>query len=423
MVPHNPPHPISNTPRKPGSLWPAIIVVAVAFLFFLFIGVISEEKNDLAIEMPIEIAAPLPLIATPLPASIPKEINHFEQGEQYLWRDENYVKAIDSFTKYINLNPNDAMGYEKRGNSYQELKRYQEALQDYNKAIELNPDNSPDIYGKRGGIFGDLSQYQEAIKDYNKWLKLDPETLWPYHYKGMAYRQLEQYDLAIQSWERYVELRLIESASWRESEQAAGAYINIGLAYIELGRNQKAIDYFDQVLTINQFYSDAVSGKEKALQRLITDAEAQILSLDATYIHDTAGFSIDYPSEWIVTEGKDLQAPDWILPDIDFKTLNGASLKIEIGFNPGAHLEDFTHARILGDNTFKETSRKTIETIPAYLSNGAHIPGDNPADILIVVNDPYEISVVFSPGKGSEESDKSTFAAMIKSFKIFELSR
>ena len=84
----------------------------------------------------------------------------------------------------------------------------------------------------------------------------------------MAYRELGQYQMAVQSWERYVELRLIDSANWRESEQAADAYTNIGLAYIELGQYQKAIESFDKALVIDQTYSDAIRGKEKATENI-----------------------------------------------------------------------------------------------------------------------------------------------------------
>ena len=205
----------------------------------------------------------IPPTDAPVPTATPNGLNHFEQGEQYLWRDENYVKAVESFTEYINLNPNDAKGYEKRGLSYQELRRYQEALTDYDKAIELNTESS-DVYGKRGHIYRDLGQYKEAIKDYDKWLKLDPETLWPYHYKGMAYHELGQYEVAVQNWETYVELRLIESTRWIESEQAVNAYTNIGLAYTELGQYQKAIEYFDKILDMYPNNEDVSRLKKEA---------------------------------------------------------------------------------------------------------------------------------------------------------------
>ena len=103
---------------------------------------------------------------------------------------------------------------------------------------------------------------------HDKVIVLDSSNEWPYHYKGMTYRNLEQYELAIQSWERYIELRLIESADWIESEQATDAYTNIGSAYIELSQYQKAIDHFDKALAINQNYTGAIRGKEKATENL-----------------------------------------------------------------------------------------------------------------------------------------------------------
>ena len=84
----------------------------------------------------------------------------------------------------------------------------------------------------------------------------------------MTYRELEQYQTAVENWERYVELRLIESANRIESEQAADAYTNIGLAYIELGQYHKAIEYFDKALVIDQTDSDAIRDKEKATENL-----------------------------------------------------------------------------------------------------------------------------------------------------------
>ena len=175
------------------------------------------------------------------------------------------------------------MGYQRRGDSYHHLaehlghdKRidsniilghFQQALQNYDKAIELNPEN-PNVYGQRGHVHRKLGQYQNAIKDYDKHIELDPSHPWPHHYKGMTYRDIGQFEVAIQNWERYIELRLIESADWIESEQSANAYTNIGLAYVELGQNQKAIEHFDKALTITPNYLGAIRGKEKAAANL-----------------------------------------------------------------------------------------------------------------------------------------------------------
>ena len=131
------------------------------------------------------------------------------------------------------------------------------------KLIELNPGFAP-IPEQRAHGYRYLDQYQQAIEDYDKVRKLDPDDEWPYHYKGMAYKELEQYELAIQHWGKYVELRLIESTNWRESEQPADAHSNIELPYIELGEYQKAIDHFDTALSIDPNYSNAVRGQDEA---------------------------------------------------------------------------------------------------------------------------------------------------------------
>ena len=188
----------------------------------------------------------------PTHTPVAKGIEHLRQGEKYL-DQEDYIKAIESFAAYINLNPSDARVYMKRGEAHRLLE-----------------------------------QYQEAIHDYDKSLDLDHSSIWPYHYKGMAYEELEQYELAIQSWERYIEVRLLESANWKNSEQAANAYCNIGFSYIELGQNQKAIDNFNKALVIDPNYLCAVRGKEQATETTSTPATATPTPLVASSTSEIA---------------------------------------------------------------------------------------------------------------------------------------
>lgn len=124
------------------------------------------------------------------------------------------------------------------------------------------------MYEQRGHCYRLLDQHQEAIKGYVKVIELDSSKEWRHHYNGMTYSGLRQYRGALQTKKTYIGLRLIESANWIESEQVAYAYTNIGLACIEFSQYQKAIDRFDKALVINQNYTDANSGKEKATENL-----------------------------------------------------------------------------------------------------------------------------------------------------------
>jgi tetratricopeptide (TPR) repeat protein len=56
-----------------------------------------------------------------------------------LGKSGEYKEAIECFDKAIELNPNYAMAYSDRGIVYEKLKKYERAIEDYNKAIALDP--------------------------------------------------------------------------------------------------------------------------------------------------------------------------------------------------------------------------------------------------------------------------------------------
>ena len=63
--------------------------------------------------------------------------------------------------------------YYKKGLDHGKLEKYQEAIENFNKAIELDP-NSVSFYFARGDVYEILRKYEEAINDYNKAIELDP---------------------------------------------------------------------------------------------------------------------------------------------------------------------------------------------------------------------------------------------------------
>ena len=76
------------------------------------------------------------------------------------------------------MKPDDAAAYKQRGAAYKDLKKTDEALADYDKAIQLNP-NDGYAYINRANIFIEKNDLEKAKADYQKIidLKLEPDLV------------------------------------------------------------------------------------------------------------------------------------------------------------------------------------------------------------------------------------------------------
>ena len=114
------------------------------------------------------------VLFTPTPCQPPLKTykQYFDRGVSNN-NSKQYIKAIEDFTKAIELNPYRADTYFNRGLVYQGLEQYIKAINDYTKAIRLNPYDTA-TYNNRGYSYYNLGQYEEALKNYAKAIKLDP---------------------------------------------------------------------------------------------------------------------------------------------------------------------------------------------------------------------------------------------------------
>ncbi len=117
---------------------------------------------------------------------------------------KQYREAIQDYDKVIELNPEDAEAYNNRGIAKADLKQYQEAIQDYDKAIELNPEYA-DAYNNRGATKVTLEQYREAIQDYDKALELNPGFSDAIHNRAVAQTLLLTQDKQKKITQKYEE--------------------------------------------------------------------------------------------------------------------------------------------------------------------------------------------------------------------------
>ncbi len=203
---------------------------------------------------------------------------------------EKFAEAIADYDRAIAIEPQ-AIYYYNRGNAYQDLDQYETAIADYDRALQLDPQFAS-VYNNRGFAYYDLGQYETAIADYDRALQLDPDEVFAYNNRGNAYANLGQYERAIGDYDRAIELdpEYVHAYNGRGSayddlgqyERAIGdydraneldpeftfAYNNRGVAYIKLGQNEMAISNYDQALALDPEYADAYHNRGNAYANL-----------------------------------------------------------------------------------------------------------------------------------------------------------
>jgi len=84
---------------------------------------------------------------------------------------ENYEQALTVINQAISLVPNNPNYYNEKWAVLSELKRYDEGLAAINKAIELAPRAA--WYGNRGVLYSNQQKYELALADYSKAIELN----------------------------------------------------------------------------------------------------------------------------------------------------------------------------------------------------------------------------------------------------------
>ncbi len=72
------------------------------------------------------------------------------------------------------------------GNAHLVAGRYEEALSDFTRALELDPDNSS-MLASRGETYRLMGRYDEAVADFTRVIELDPADGWGYYELALVY--------------------------------------------------------------------------------------------------------------------------------------------------------------------------------------------------------------------------------------------
>ncbi|GCL53597.1 tetratricopeptide repeat protein [Microcystis aeruginosa NIES-3806] len=159
---------------------------------------------------------------------------------RYYFFQQKYDLALDDHNKAIELNPNYAMAYSVRATHYSYQQKSDLALDDYNKAIELNP-NYGLYYRGRGLNYLLQQKYDLALADFNKAIDINPNDAGAYNNRGNLYSYQQKYDLALSDFNKAIDL----------NRNFAKAYENRGNLYSYQQKYELALADYNKAIDIN----------------------------------------------------------------------------------------------------------------------------------------------------------------------------
>ena len=173
-----------------------------------------------------------------------EELNYYYNRGDTFFDLGKFEDAIQDYNKAIDLNPNNASYYYNRGTTFANLEKFEDAIQDYNKAIDLNP-NDESVYYNRGVAFIYLNEYEKAIENLSKAIDLNPNKDSTYYNRGIAFTNLSDSEKAIKDFNKAIDL----------NSNNASYYNNRGTLYINQGNYDEAVKDFSKAIDLNPIFT------------------------------------------------------------------------------------------------------------------------------------------------------------------------
>ncbi len=271
--------------------WMLLLIIAVAAIGGWFGWRAWQAEPDQpqpAVPQPSNIELPNdvePIVETlpSTPTEPPSTLEELLAEGQTLFDQSNYGQAADKFSQVIQLDPNLAVAYDKRGACRFNSGQLQPAIADFNQAIELDAAvaefwkhralayaslrqfdpaiadaekaltlNSGDpasyhdllarLYSNRAASLSSNKRYSEAAADVTQAMKHDPEAAIFYHQRGSCYFNMRQYEQAATDFTGAIE---------REPSKGAH-YLNRGYCLQALGKTQEAAEDFAKARSLGE---------------------------------------------------------------------------------------------------------------------------------------------------------------------------
>jgi tetratricopeptide (TPR) repeat protein len=106
-------------------------------------------------------------------------------------KNQDFDKAVDLFKKATAMDHKYAdelsAVYQQRGYAAANDQRYGDAINDYDEALKLTPQEAPRIHEQRAAVEMKIQDYDKALGDYSELIKLKPNEIKYLNYRAYIY--------------------------------------------------------------------------------------------------------------------------------------------------------------------------------------------------------------------------------------------
>lgn len=214
-----------------------------------------------------------------------------------LYNLKRYEEALEAYKKAIKIKPDYAEAWKDKANTLSSLKQQKEALESYEKAIQIKPDYLEAWIG-RSHVLDNLKRYEEAIASFDEALKIQPAYSEGWNGRGEVLLKIPRYEEAVASYEKAIEFQPAYYEAWynrgwalhnlQRYEDAIASYdkvvefksdyykawYNRGNSLLKLNRYKDAVESYDKAIRLRPDYFQAWYSKGNALNNLKRYEEA-----------------------------------------------------------------------------------------------------------------------------------------------------
>jgi Flp pilus assembly protein TadD len=174
------------------------------------------------------------------------ESDKLVQSAVALIQERQFQQALDTLNEVIGRDGENAEAHFQRAGILADAGHDSNALADYEKALELNP-NETRYFNMKGLFLLTRQQYDQAAQVFTKALEIDPRFAKALNNRGLVSLARNEFGSAASDFQSAI----------RIEPKYVDAYNNLGFAWYQAGEFEDALKAFNQSLKLNPNYVNA----------------------------------------------------------------------------------------------------------------------------------------------------------------------